>query len=103
MQVSPNFALPLSAMLFGLLLAPGGALAGAADCPVEPAANVAITSGDVFAGANCVLSTPGDVDSFRFSANNGDTYQLVAAMASGGYPQNICLQLLDPNGMSIFT
>jgi len=64
---------------------------------------VPIASGNVFAGANCVLSTPGDVDSFRFSANNGDTYQLVAAMASGGYPQNICLQLLDPNAKSIYS
>ena len=103
MQVSAKFALPLSAVLFGLLLVPRAALAGTADCPVEPATNVPVASGDVFAGTNCVLSTPGDVDSFRFSANNGDTYQLVAAMASGGYPQNICLQLLDPNAMSIFT
>jgi hypothetical protein len=63
----------------------------------------AIVSGDVFAGANCVLSTPGDVDSFRFSANNGDTYQLVATTPGAVYPQNICLQLYDPSATMIFS
>jgi hypothetical protein len=103
MRVSIHFALPVAAALFGLLLIPRPALAGTANCPTEPATNVPITSGDVYAGPNCVLNTPGDVDSFRFNANNGDTYQLVAAMASGAYPQNICLQLLDPNAKSIFS
>ncbi|HVN06416.1 MAG TPA: hypothetical protein VMT86_18475 [Bryobacteraceae bacterium] len=102
MRVSTKFMLPLTPVLLGLLFVPHAALAGVANCPIEPAANVPITSGDVFAGTNCVLSTPGDVDSFRFSATSGDIYQLVAVMASSGYPQNICLQLLDPTSTQIF-
>jgi hypothetical protein len=102
-RVSTKFLLHLTPVLFGLLLIPRAALAGTADCPTEPAANVPIVSGDVFAGANCVLSTPGDVDSFRFSANNGDTYQLVAATPGAVYPQNICLQLYNPSATVIFS
>lgn len=102
MRVSAKFMLRLTPVLLGLLLVPRAALAGVANCPTEPATNVPIASGDVFAGTNCVLSTPGDVDSFRFSAKNGDTYQLVVAMANGTYPQNICLKLLDPNANQIF-
>jgi hypothetical protein len=101
MRVSTNFALPLSAVLFGLLLIPRAALAQAtvADCPNEPTQGVPIASGYVYAGANCRLNTPGDVDGFVFSANAGDTYQLTLGYQSGA--TNVCLQLYDPNSAPI--
>jgi hypothetical protein len=84
-----------------LLLAPRGALAEAADCPTEPASNVPIDDGEVFAGSNCNLNTDGDVDSFVFQANSGDIYHIVAALG-GSVTRNICLTLFDPNFQSIF-
>src|ERR1022692_2548953 len=101
MRVSTNFALPLSAVLFGLLLIPRAALAAVNNCPVEPAQNVPIADGGIFTGPNCNLYTVGDVDSFVFNANNGDTYQLVAAVDNGSH--DICLTLYDPNNVDIFS
>src|SRR5208283_4107088 len=97
MRVSIRFTLSVAVLLFGLLVVPNSARAGVADCPKEPATNVAIASGDVYAGANCVLYTPGDVDSYVFSANSGDTYQLALGYQSGA--TNVCLTLYDPNSV----
>jgi hypothetical protein len=101
MRLSTNFALPVAAVLFGLLLVPRAALAQAhiADCPQEPQTNVTIASGDVYSGSNCTLYTPGDVDGFVFSANNGDTYQLVLGYQGG--PTNVCLTLYNPDSVVI--
>jgi len=60
---------------------------------------VPIASGNTFAGANCVLNTPGDIDGFTFSANAGNTYQFVLGY-QGGFT-NVCLTLLDPNSTII--
>jgi hypothetical protein len=100
MKVSRNFVLSLGALLFGFLLIPRAALAGTADCPVEPKQNEPIASGDSFAGANCVLNTPGDVDSFVFNGASGDTWQLVLGYQGGA--SNMCLTLYDPNSVIIF-
>jgi len=101
MRVSTNFALPLSAALFALLLVPRAALAQAtvANCPVEPTQGVPIASGDVYSGANCTLYNPGDVDGFVFSANGGDTYQLTLGYQGGA--TQVCLTLYDPNSAII--
>jgi len=69
------------------------------NCPTEPAQNVSIASGVTYAGTNCVLH-PSDVDSFAFSANDGDTYQTIVAY-QGGY-NGTCMALYDPNGTKIF-
>jgi hypothetical protein len=104
MRSSTKFALPLAALLFVLLLVPQAALAGSANCPVEPATNVPIASGDVYAGSNCTLNTTGDVDSFVFKANSGDTWQLVAGINGGVYTDpDICLTLFDPNAKQVFS
>jgi hypothetical protein len=100
MRLSTNLALPLSVALFGLLLVPQPALAVTKDCPIEPAQNVSIASGDSFSGANCTLSAVGDVDSFVFKANTGDVWQLAAAMNGGG--PNICVTLYNPGLVQIF-
>ena len=42
---------------------------------------------------------PETFDSFVFSANNGDTYQLALAYQGGG--QNVCLTLYAPNSVDI--
>ena len=101
MRVPTNFALSLAALLFGFLLVPRAALAQAhvADCPSEPQQNYPIASGDAFAGSNCTLYTPGDVDSFVFNANDGDTYQL--ALGYQGGATNVCLTLYNPNSVII--
>jgi hypothetical protein len=83
------------------LLAPQAALAQPhlANCPTEPQQNYPIASGDTFSGSNCILNTPGDVDSFVFSANAGDTYEVVLGYQGGG--TNVCLALYDPNSKNI--
>src|ERR1035437_5798493 len=101
MRLSTHFALPLAALLFVFLLIPRAALAGSADCPVEPKSNVPIASGDVYAGSNCTLNTAGDVDSFVFNANNGDIYHLTAGINTGS--ENICLALYNPSAVQIFS
>jgi len=100
MRILFNFALPLAALLFVLLLVPQAAMAGTANCPVEPKTNVPIASGEVYAGANCVLHTPGDVDSFVFKANSGDTWQIIVGYQGGAY--GTCMELYDPNGKEVF-
>ena len=97
MRVSTNFALLLATLFFGLLLVPRATLAQAhiANCPKEPITGVPIASGYVYAGSNCILNGPGDVDGFVFSANDGETYQLALGWQGGG--QNPCLTLYDPN------
>jgi hypothetical protein len=103
MRVSPNFALPLATLLFGLLLVPRAALADTnANCPTEPASNVPIALGEVFAGSNCALHTDGDIDSFVFNGTNGDTYQLAVAI-NGAAPTNICLTLYSPSAVQVFS
>ncbi len=97
MRLSTNSALALSAVLFGLLLVPGAAWAGTADCPIEPASNVPLADGEVLIGANCTLHTAGDVDSFVFTGTNGDTYQLAVAITSGS--SNICMTLRSPSSV----
>jgi hypothetical protein len=101
MKASRKFLLPLTALFFGLLLVPKAALAagGATNCPPEPATDTAIASGELYAGTNCALHT-GDVDSFVFSANDGDTYQSILAYQGGA--NGSCMVLLDPNGKQIF-
>ncbi|MGO9084903.1 MAG: hypothetical protein ACLQBK_06725 [Candidatus Sulfotelmatobacter sp.] len=96
MKVLTKFVLPLAALLFAFLLIPQFALAGTANCPAEPATNVPIASGDIFVGSNCALRTTGDVDSFVFTGNKGDTWQLAAAL-NGGPTANICLTVYDPS------
>jgi len=100
MKESILFRVLPAALFLTILLAPQAALAKAINCPKEPKANVPIASGEVYAGTNCVLHTPGDVDSFVFSANGGDTYQIIVAF-QGGY-NGTCMALYDPNGNEIF-
>jgi hypothetical protein len=100
MRTSRNFAWPLAAVLFGLTLLPTPARAKSADCPVEPKTGVPLVSGDVYAGANCTLNSPTDVDGFTFNANSGDIYQVIVGISGGD--QNVCMKLIDPNGMQIF-
>ena len=101
MTLTRNFVLPLAALFFGLLLIPQAAQAGVADCPTEPAQNVPIAPGDVFAGTNCTLNTTGDVDSFMFSANSGDIYQFEAGINTGS--ENLCLTIYSPSASQIFS
>jgi hypothetical protein len=98
MKLTRNFVLPLAALFFGLMLMPQAAHAQIADCPTEPT-QTTIADGEVFAGANCTLKTAGDIDSFVFSANEGDVYEVAAAL--NGFNFQICLTLYDPNGAAI--
>jgi hypothetical protein len=84
------------------LLFPSAALAQGTNCPPEPASGTPIYDGEIYIGSNCTITSPGDVDGFVFSGNNGDTYHIVAAI-NGAAPTNICLTLYDPNGHSIFS
>lgn len=101
MRLPSNFALPLAALLFMLLLVPQAALAGSENCPVEPATDVPIATGDTFIGSNCTLYTVGDVDSFVFNGNKGDIWQLTLGL-NGTATQDICLTLYPPKGAAIF-
>lgn len=98
MKLTRNFVLPLATLFFGLLLIPQAANAQIANCPKEPT-QTTITDGEVFAGTNCTLETAGDIDSFVFSANDGDIYQVAAAL--NGFNFQICLTLYDPTGAAI--
>jgi hypothetical protein len=104
MRVSTKFALPLATLLFGFLFVPRPALGDVnADCPPEPASNVPIALGEVFAGPNCTLHTDGDVDSFVFTGTAGDTYQLAAAISGGAqFGPDMCLTLFDPSLKQVF-
>jgi hypothetical protein len=102
MKLMRNFALPLAALFFGLLLVSQSAHAQVENCPTEPKSNVPIADGEVFIGSNCVLNTAGDVDSFVFSADAGETYQLALALGPA-FTTNICLTLYPPVGGQIFS
>jgi hypothetical protein len=96
-QTSRTFVLSLTALLFVFLLIPQSALAGSANCPAEPKSGEPIASGDTFLGSNCVLNSSGDVDSFVFSGNKGDTWQLTLGYNST-VTVPICLALYAPTG-----
>ena len=100
MKASRKFALPLAALLLGLLLAPRAATAQGTDCPKEPTLT-AIADGRVFTGINCTLNAIGDIDSFTFSASAGDTYQLALSM-TGTANSNVCLELYGPGNTVIY-
>ena len=103
MRISTNFALALATLIFGLLLLPRASLADTyANCPVEPASNTPIASGETFAGTNCTLHTAGDVDSFVFHGTTGETYQLAVGI-SGAVATQICLALYNPSAVKIFS
>jgi hypothetical protein len=95
----------LAALIFATALLPSSLWANTVkNCPVEPAQNVPIVSGETYSGANCILKTTGDVDSFTFTAAAGDTW----SMFTGPEPSpasNICLNLFAPGstGTPIFT
>jgi len=99
MKLTRNFVLPLLAMVSGLLLVPQAAQAQATNCPSEPT-QTSIADGEVFTGSNCVLHAIGDIDSFTFDANAGDTYQITLAM-TGTPNSNICLELFGPGNSVI--
>jgi hypothetical protein len=67
------------------------------NCPTEPG-QAAIVSGETYFGANCVLNTASDLDTFTFSAGAGDTWKMVAGTTNAAYPNNVCMNLNDPNG-----
>jgi hypothetical protein len=94
-----RFCLILATVAIAIVFMPSISLGAVKNCPHEPAATT-IVSGDDYAGANCVLYTPGDVDSFVFSANAGDTWQIILAY-QGGTP-GTCMALYDPNGKEIY-
>ena len=102
LRISTRFALTLATLLFGLLFVTPAALAQGQDCPPEPASNTPIDDGEVFAGPNCTLQSPGDVDSFIFAAYSGQTFHMAVAI-NGSAPTNICLTLYDPNAVQIFS
>lgn len=90
-------------LLFALLLLiSGAALAQGMNCPTEPASGTPIADGEIYIGANCTLTSPGDVDGFVFSGNSGDIYHIVLAI-NGAAQTNICFTLYDPNGHNIFS
>jgi hypothetical protein len=101
MKLTRNFMLPLAALFFGLLLVPQAAHAQtSANCPTEPKLNVPIADGETYAGSNCVLNTAADVDSFVFSGNQGETWNLVLNAVSP-VDDNVCLTIYDPNNNKI--
>lgn len=90
----------LAASLLPLLLVPQAVRAATADCPVEPKSGQAIASGEVYAGTNCTLHTPGDVDSFVFTADAGQTWQIVVGYQGG--QSDVCFILYDPANKQVF-
>ncbi len=98
-SVQSRFCLILATVAIAIVFMPNISLGAVKNCPQEPV-STSIVSGDDYAGANCVLYTPGDVDSFVFSANAGDTWQIILAY-QGGSP-NTCMVLYDPNSKPIF-
>jgi hypothetical protein len=84
------------------ILFSSAALAQGTNCPHEPASGTPIADGQIYIGPNCTLTSPGDVDGFVFSGNNGDIYHIVTAI-NGSATTNICLTLYDPNAHNIFS
>lgn len=100
MKLTRNFVLPLATLFFGLLFAPQSAHAQATNCPKEPT-QTTIADGQVFTGSNCTLNAIGDIDSFTFNANAGETYQIALAL-TGSINSNICLELYGPGNTVIY-
>jgi hypothetical protein len=96
MKQLTKFVLPVAALFFALVLMPGSGWASVTNCPGEPKQGVPISSGETYFGANCVLNSASDVDSFTFNASAGDVWSMATAITTGGYPNNICLQLYAP-------
>jgi hypothetical protein len=92
----------LALILAVCMLFPSAALAQGTNCPPEPAQGTFIADGQIYIGSNCTLTSPGDVDGFVFSGNNGEIYHIVLAI-NGAAPTNICITLYDPNGHNIFS
>jgi hypothetical protein len=101
MKLTRNFVLLLAALFFGFLVIPRAAQAQVTNCPTEPKSDVPIADGETFVGTNCVLNSVGDVDSFVFNANAGDTYQIALGF-NGPVNAQICVTLYDPNSTKIF-
>jgi hypothetical protein len=95
-RILTKSGLGLAALFFALVLIPGSGWASVTNCPVEPKQDVPISSGETYFGANCVLNSASDVDSYTFNASAGDVWSMATAITTGGYPNNICLQLYAP-------
>jgi hypothetical protein len=100
MRISMKSRLQLAAVPFLVILvsSPGWSLTGPTNknCPVEPAQDVAIVSGETYWGSNCVLHTIADVDSFQFNSSAGQTWTMVLGLGATANTQ-ITLTLLAPN------
>lgn len=92
----------LALMLAVCLLFPSAALAQGTNCPPEPVQGTPIYDGEIYIGANCTLTSPGDVDGFVFSGANGETYHIVLAI-NGSSTTDICMKLYNPSAMVIFS
>jgi hypothetical protein len=95
-RILTKSGLGLAALFFALVLIPGAGWASVTNCPTEPKQGVPISSGETYFGSNCVLKSASDVDSFTFNASAGDVWRVATAITTGGYPNNICLQLYAP-------
>jgi len=84
------------------VLFPTAALAQVTNCPPEPSQGTFIADGQIYIGTNCTLTSPGDVDGFVFSGNNGETYHIVLALV-GAQTTNVCMNIYDPNAHNIFS
>jgi len=84
--------------LFVLGLIPGSLWAHTSlNCPTEPG-QASIVSGDTYAGLNCILNSATDMDTFTFNAGANDTWKMAVGATNAAYPNNICMNLNDPNG-----
>src|SRR5579872_5236502 len=103
MRIAANLCKLLAAVLFAMVLMPSLGWAWTTkDCPPEPS-QTSIVSGENYSGPNCTLSTTGDVDSFKFKANAGDTWTMLAVQGAGYPNPNICLTLYAPDLTSVFS
>ena len=85
---------------FLLITTPVWAVSEAKPCAPEPT-DMNVAYGDVMSGTDCFVSPNGDADLFRFSGQANDLVRIVGLMITEGYPNNLQLELLDPNGSSI--
>lgn len=96
-QFSSTFTIHL-VLLLAMCLIPSSVWANTTkNCPTEPG-QAAIVSGETYFGTNCVLNTASDLDTFTFNASAGDTWKVVAGTTNAAYPNDICMNLNDPNG-----
>lgn len=97
MRSGTKFTLLIAALLAAALLMPSAtsATTTAKNCPKEPAQHVPIGSGITYSGANCILNSVNDVDSFVFSASKGDIWSFIEDGASPS--SNVCLDLWSPS------